>query len=732
MDSSNFSNRVRFLLCCSILLAALGGYQQAMGAGSQSRVLITQTINETELVTLAGNTRSEATAANDRGPVADDFPMDHTLLQLRRAPEQEQALKSYIDGLTDPKSPNFHQWLNSGEVGVRYGLAAQDLATITNWLKSHDFTINQVYLDTMVIDFSGTAGQVQKAFHTEIHNLDVNGKLHVANMSDPEIPAALAPAVVGVVSLNNFPAQPQYRVHPNYSYACNTLTTKTCNAVAPADLAKIYHLKPLFSQGISGLGRKIVVVESSDVYNAKDFKTFRRVFGLATAFPHGRLTTVHPGGCTDPEVVPEVEFEATIDAEWADAAAPNATIELASCASTNASSGVVLALENLLSGSGTPPAIVSNSYGVPETLLGSTGNSAMNNLYQMAAAKGVSVFVASGDAGAAYADQFFVRNMNEPVASLGIAVNGYASTPYNVAVGSTDFGDVYAGTSSTYWNTKNTSAHRSARSYVPEITWNDSCTSSLVASFLGFEQFGPESICQLGDLINISAGSGGPSLCAKGAPSIPGVYSGNCAGYPKPAWQSVLGNPADGVRDLPDVSLFASDGNFPSINETLWGHSYTYCDTDTSDGFDGCKPGAGGTSFASPIMAGIQALINEHTGSRHGNPNPTYYSLARAEYGTSGSSSCNSSNGNAPSSRSCIFHDVTLGDNDVPCCAAGLFDCEVLSGTDNFCYVPAFADYGVLSLSNSEFRPAFDATTGWDFATGIGSVNAYNLVMAFR
>ncbi|MGC2761736.1 MAG: hypothetical protein WA206_10530, partial [Candidatus Binatus sp.] len=82
-------------------MAAIAGYQQNAGAVSQPRALITETISETELVTLAGNTRPEATAANDRGPLADSFPLEHLWLQLRRSPEREQALERYIDQLSD-------------------------------------------------------------------------------------------------------------------------------------------------------------------------------------------------------------------------------------------------------------------------------------------------------------------------------------------------------------------------------------------------------------------------------------------------------------------------------------------------------------------------------------------------------------------------------------------------------------------------------------------------------
>ena len=285
-----------------------------------------------------------------------------------------------------------------------------------------------------------------------------------------------------------------------------------------------------------------------------------------------------------------------------------------------------------------------------------------------------------------------------------------------MAVGGTDFSDTFSNTNSTYWNSTNTPIFGSALSYIPEIPWNDSCAGALLAQYEGFTPYGPNSLCNdptLGSLLQTTvAGGGGPSACATGTPSTSSVVSGTCQGWPKPSWQSVLGNPGDGVRDTPDVSLFAADG--------LWGHFYVFCWSDTKNGGAACGSdpstwsGAGGTSFASPIMAGIQALVNQKTGSRQGNPNPAYYQLAASEYGPNGSSSCNSSNGNNISA-ACIFYDMTQGDMAVNC-------------TGNFnCFLDSSAS-GVLSTSNDTYQAAYGTTAGWDFATGIGTVNAANLV----
>ena len=676
-----------------------------------TRRLITRAIDPNQTVVLSGNTRPEANSANDRGPVSAALPMNGMQLLLRLPAEKQQELDQLTRDQQDPSSPNYHQWLTPAQFQRRFSLAPEDVDAVTSWLKSEGFTV--VAVNPQAIVFSGTAAQVRNAFRTEIHNLDVRGEKHIANMSDPRIPAALAPAVVGVVSLNDFKPRPLNRPHAEYSPGGGFFP------VVPADLATIYNLNPVFTAttAITGLGQTIVVVEDSDLYASTDWYSFRNTFGLTSNFPSGALQTVHPApatgayDCFDPGVVPGSEPEAIIDAEWASAAAPNVSIEVATCADTTTNFGGFIALENLLNGAAAPPAIVSISYGSPESALGAAFNAYVTSLYEQGASEGVSIFVSSGDSGAAGSDQ------DETAATHGISVSGFASTPYNVAVGGTDFGDTFAGTTGTYWSSTNSSTYGSALSYIPEIPWNDSCASVLIATYKGYPAtYGANGLCNSvpsnSYLLTTAAGSGGPSGCATGASSVAGVVGGTCAGYAKPYWQSLFGNPSDGVRDLPDVSLFAANG--------YWGHFYPICWSDVENGGASCQgppstwPGYGGTSFAAPIMAGIQALINQKIGEAQGNPDPIYYALAATEYGASGSSSCNSTRGNAASG-ACIFYDVTQGDMDVNC-----------TGTVN-CYAPSGAN-GVLSTSNSAYHPAFGAMTGWDFATGIGTVNAYNLV----
>lgn len=696
---------------------------------------ISQGINEANLVTLSHNTRPEAVPQNDLGIVADNFPMNHLLLQLQRSPQGEAALKSYVDQLHDRTSPNFHQWLTPAQFATRFGVAQADVEAVTAWLRARGFTVNGVQSSGLVIDFSGTASQVRQAFHTEIHNLNVAGERHFGNMSDPQIPAALAPAVAGVISLHNFrpkaQLKPRAAAHPQYTF---TTPNGTFHGLVPGDIATIYNLAPLFAAGYSGKGQTIMVVEDTYLYSTGDWTVFRKTFGLARPYPFGTLTQVSPTGaiaCTNPGFQGASnqpgygdDGEAILDVEWATAAAPNASIVLAACTDTSTFGGL-LALENVLNGPAAAlPSVVSISYGEAEAVNGAAANLAYYNTYQQAVAEGVSIFVSSGDENAASAD-------NGNVSTHGISVSGFTSTPYNVSVGGTDFGYTADNVNpATYWNSTNTSTYSSALSYIQEIPWNDSCAGIMIANYLGTT---PAGLCNnlqvtsasgsLHFLLNAAGGSGGPSGCATGTASTRSVVSGTCAGYPKPSFQTgIVGNPADNVRDIPDVSLFASNGLWDAYYVTCWSNPDTSAAVGggfTCTGAPSTWAGFGGTSVSSPIMAGIQALVNQKTGSRWGNPNTTYYALANAEYGVAGNPACNSTTV-AKANNGCIFYDVTEGDNVSACRASGT--------TLRNCYRPSGTN-GILSTSNTASQPAYSAGTGWDFSTGIGTVNAYNLVM---
>ncbi len=752
-----FVRRFGVALTLAVMFLFTGvGASRAESGSQTARALITQKIDDTKLVSLEGNTPPAARSRrNDRGAVANDFPMNHMLLLLKRSPEQEKALAILMDQLHTPGNPNYHKWLSEAEWDASFGVNQGDVKQVVAWLESHGFKVSGVTPDGLMIDFSGTAAMVNETFHTEIHTVGAaNGKTHISNISDPKIPAALANVVAGPTALHNFMPHANHVMRNVVSLSGGKahVATKGPNgeytfagangelyAFTPGDAQVIYNVKPLLTAGYTGKGSTIGLIEDSDAYNASggvapDWTKFMSTFGLTSY--GGKQTTVHPTGsltCTDPgDTNDGTDGEVELDIEYASAIAPGATSAIESCADSSTAFGGLIAVENLASQTTVTAPVLSISYGYCEAANGANNNAAYSSAYQKAQAKGISVFVSSGDESSTSCDA------NDPYADFGTGTSGFATTPYNVAVGGTDFSDTFNSTVSTYWSSTNSSTYESAKSYIPEIPWNDSCASELIATYVGYSTtYGASGFCNSTDgedFVSTTSGSGGPSNCYSGAPNTIGynyndtygaVSDGTCKGQPKPSWQSVYGNPADGVRDIPDVSLFASNG--------IWSHYIVICYSNPAiqnsapcTGAPSSWAGVGGTSASSPMMAAIQTLVNQYAGSMSGNPNYTYYQLASKEYGSAGSSTCNSSNGTSGTS-GCTFYDITQGDINVPCyylTQSTVYNCYDADVNNQY--------LGVGSVTDSAYSKTYGTKKGWDFATGIGSVNAYNLAVAFK
>jgi Pro-kumamolisin, activation domain/Bacterial Ig-like domain (group 3) len=686
------------LLC--LCGAASASAQQPMPAPASR--LVTQAIDNNVRTRLAGNVHPLARAEFDRGEAPPELPMERMLLVLKRSAQQEVALRGLIDDQQNKSSANFHHWLTPQEFGAQFGPAGSDIAAVTGWLRSSGFQVAQPSNGRTTIEFFGTAGAVKQAFQTAIHKYVVNGEQHWANASDPSIPTALAPAVAGVVTLHNFPRRSNLTVHgtplaapagqnvlPLFTF---TPQQTTLYGVGPTDFATIYNVLPLWNAGIDGTGQTIAIVGETNIH-VSDIENFRTLFGLPAKDPQIILNGPDPGIDGD-------ETEAILDVSWSGAVAKNATIELVVSASTESTLGVDLSALYIVDNNLAP--IMSESYGICEATIGNAGNSFYNALWQQAAAQGITVLVSAGDGGSAGCDDFDT----ESAAVDGLAVSGFASTPYNVAVGGTDF-DQTALTAPTYWSaTNNATTGASALSYIPETTWNDSCAGMGIDQCTSTSQF-----------FNIVGGSGGPSSCATQS------SGGTClSGYSKPAWQTGTGVPMDGVRDLPDVSLFASNGFNNSFYIICQGDAGFFGSPETCSLTNFTFVGVGGTSASAPAFAGIMALVNQKlamtggAGTRLGNANYVLYKLA-AQAGAS----CNSSTV-ALTGNSCIFYDITKGNNSVPCNPSTPNCGAPPAGVDNF---------GVLVDPNNSNNPAWLTTPGYDLATGLGSVNANNLVNAW-
>jgi hypothetical protein len=816
------------------LLALAGALLYKLASTAQvvvPTVRILNPVNESNLVTLRGNTHPLAKVKNDRGRVSPDLPMTDLILVLGRAPEKQAAFDKMVTSQYDPDSPNFHHWLTPEQVGADFGPSDTDIATISNWLTGHGFSIDQVTKDRMSIRFSGKAAQVETAFHTEIHNLEVKGALHIGNTSDPMIPAAVAQAVVGVKSLHNFFARPQHRLGSKVIRESSTgkwqrITSISTNSdvssaakrkgaqpefgisvptngsspaylvedVTPYDFAAIYNILPLWnaSTPIDGTGQTITIAGTSAI-NAginvsgangqDDIGTFRRTFGLP-AYTAGQFTMISGNSqpltvCTDPGTGDNPPactvndlMENSLDVEWAGSIAKGANIVLvasypASATDDNLFDSSSYIINNKIA------SIMSVSYGQCELYNGTAGNVEYYNLWQTASSEGIAVFVSTGDGGSAECDDGGDAIGNPYSAQMGLSVSGLASTPFDTAVGGTDFNwcSLASSTECTaapYWGSTNAVNGSSAKGYVPEIPWNDSCAGILGVQFLEAQATvynvggvtDAETACNfvynnwltiyndtggssggvdLSSYIDVAGGGGGASGCvvndgnnvsscdssttSTGAANglIPLVHDG----WPKPSWQTgISGIPNDGNRDIPDVSFFASDGFLSNSLYLICVSANGTCVTSSESGYPNIttEPQAqevGGTSVSTATMAGVMALINQKAGAAQGSPNAELYKLAAKQT----YSGCSAETVKAGSS-ACYFNDIDTDANGIamPCNnGATEGDPSQTGKRSPNCTVLDSGDLvGILS--------GYGAGAGYDLATGLGSLNVANVV----
>lgn len=533
-------------------LTALKVFAQAQTA---NRVPIY--IDESRVVTLAGNVHPMARADFETGPVPGDMRIARMVMLLKPSARQQADLDALVAAQQDPHSGQYHQFLTPAQYGARFGASNRDLDRLTRWLAGHGFTIDEVAANHRLIVFSGNAGQVADTFHAEMRRFSVNGAMHVANVEDPQIPSALAPVVAGIVSLNDF--QHARALHSQKARPLPEWNLSGLHYLFPADFAAIYDVNPLYGGGITGTGVSIAIAGRSNI-NLSDVAAFRSAAGLAAQSP----TIVVNGN--NPGLVPGDQDEATLDVEWAGAIAPSASVTLVASAS-GATDGVDQSAAYIVNHA--QAQVMSVSYSSCEQSMGSAALAFYNSLWEQAASEGISVFVASGDSGAAGCDQDSAQT------GTSAAVNGMCSSPYATCVGGTEFND--GANPAQYWSASNASNGGSALGYIPESVWNE------------------------------SGSDGGNALWASGG--------GASKIYTQPIWQQDASGAAasNGMRAVPDVSLTAAihDGYTIYENGASWIIS--------------------GTSAAAPSFAALMALVVQaKSGQAQGNANPGLYQMLKS------------------------------------------------------------------------------------------------------
>ncbi len=615
--------------------------------------------SSSQMTVLKGSLHPLAQPQYDAGRVPAGTRFNGMSIFFGRSAAQQADLEGLLADQQNPNSPLFHQWLTPDQFAARFGMASSDLAKVENWLEQQGFSVESVSRSRNMIRFSGSAGQVEQAFQTQMHYYNVEGTRHFAPSTALSIPSAIAPTVLNVGNLSNFRPKPMHIRSPKPAF-----TSSQSGSVffAPGDIKVAYDMNPLLSAATDGAGQSIVVVGQSSI-DVADIESFQTAASLTVKDP--TLVLVPDTG--NPQTYAGDEGESDLDLQWSGAMAPGAEIIFVYVGDGTKADGspfsvfdsIQYAVDQKIGD------IISASYGSCETVIPTSFASAYEAIMSQGAAQGQTIVAASGDSGstACWTGQTGAGNPTQ-AQQVALAVSYPASSQYATAVGGTEISqannNAYLTQGQGYWAAQtSTDVITSALQYLPEVVWNDSAGS-----------------LQNGG--GLSATGGGPSAL-----------------FPKPSWQTgVTGIPSDSHRDVPDVALYSSPNYV----------GYLFCTSDQSDWQTGqtgsCVNGfrdnstqglltvAGGTSFATPIFAGMVAILNQQKAyvGGAGLINPTLYSLA--------------SNSTTYAS---AFHDITSGNNFCPS-AAG-------------CSAPSTTSYS--------------ATAGYDLTTGLGSVDLANLAGAW-
>ncbi len=661
---------------CIAGVLALAGAACSAPAETLVQNRITAPIRSQQMRAMAGTVHPMVALSNDQGQLSGSTVIHGMSLVFRRSAAQEADLKQLLAEQQIPGSEMYHQWLGPRQFAARYGMTASDLAKVASWLQSQGFKIDAIPASADRVDFSGTAARVEAAFQTEMHRYVLHGQTRWANATEISVPQAIVGMTLNVQHLNTFRPTPKVlsrQVHavPNRAvaalkpnYTLQDGQGSELNLIAPSDSASIYDVKGLYSGGITGAGQTIAIVGQTDILTHKsDIANFRSLGGLnASNMPTQFLITTPNTG---PAVVSAGDLaEADLDVEWSGAIAQDANVLYVTVGSDQNYSvfdSLQYAVQNPLIDNNTKVVpVISISYGGCEQgLAGTSFLQQFESILEQANAQGQTVLAAAGDDGSAGCDDSDSSGM---AAYQGLYPNYPASSQYVTAVGGTSFaGDV--SDQAKYWNTTNNSGNGSAMSYIPETTWNNT------PNLTGLNNAG-----------GLSAGGGGASIL-----------------FSKPAWQVGAGVPADGKRDLPDISLASDPGHdgyvvcteqTNSAGTQLTGSSTCVYPVGSNQvpyfSANGSGYVWGGTSIAAPQMAAMIALMNQKAGNTNGvgNVNPILYLAAQ----------------NTPGA----FHDVTTG-GDAVVCQQGSPGC--ISGPGGY----------VMSCCS--------AGAGYDLATGLGSVD---------
>jgi subtilase family serine protease len=566
-------------------------------------------------VTLRGSVSAAASTTPSVGAVSPSSRID---FEVDLRPSDLAGAQAFATAVSTPGSASYRQFLTPAQWESRFSPTAGQVAEVSRFLASSGFSVGQVSADRMAIKASGTAAQVERAFGTALSYHRVDGVTVRLNDRALSVPAALAGVVVGVTGVDqtlarpfnttdnaapaasspassptgSAPPPPGFRVAPPCgAYYDQKIDTQlppygngyppnppwaTCG-YTPAQFRSAYNL----TGSPDGSGETVAIV---DAYVAptlfSDAQKYASINDPSNPLARSQFSELLSSKFNYADLCGPSGWygEQTLDVEAVHATAPGAHILFAgaeNCAEGDLNAMVRRIVDGHLAN------VITNSYGDPagDLLDPASIRAASDNTLLMAAGTGITVLFSSGD----WQDNFTVTGVVAPTYP--------ASSPWATGVGGT------------------TLKINAAAQRFGELGW------STARSYLCNETYQALGGCGPADLgkwtpINLSldGGSGG----------------GTSYVYPQPDYQAgVVPTSLSELRGTspmrvePDISMDADPATGMLVGETQTFPNGVYYD----------QYRIGGTSLASPLLAGVIARADETAGHPLGFLNPALYSM---------------------------------------------------------------------------------------------------------
>ncbi len=559
---------------------------------------------------LAGSAAPAAARAKSQGAVAANSLVSFDLLLQLRDAAGAQAMARDV---SNPGSAQYHKYLTAAQWETRYGPTQAEVSAAEAWLTQQGFSVGAVPSDRLFVSAQGSAAQVDKAFSTTLGNYQVNGKTVRLAGGSLSVPSSVAGIVSGVVGVNQYLATPQLATQ---AAAASTATPaqeppppagfrnpQPCTAYwgqkpdtadspalyapytaplpydicgyQPSQLRKAYGLSSQVASGTDGAGVTVAIVDAYDSPTLlSDAQKYFTLNDPTHPLANSQFIDVPPATVANVALCGGSGWyaEQALDVESSHSMAPGATIGYFGAQDCFDSSLLAALTSAVTSGA----SVVSDSWGdtLGDLLVDPATKTAFDNTFMLADTTGVSVLFSSGDSG----DNFAATGIAAPdFPTVSPLVTSVGGTSLEVGKGGNriaEFG----------WSTASELLCKSATT---------SCSGTTPAGTLGFN----------------SGGGGGTSYSYTQPYYQAGVVPSALA-----LRNQALFGPVP-LRVIPDISMDADaqTGMLIGLTQTFPNGVY----------YDQFKEG--GTSLASPLLAGVIADADQAAKGSLGFLNPTLY-----------------------------------------------------------------------------------------------------------